>query len=190
MSSRLGSPARLIWSLAASGLGTTLTSNGNSGGWPTPPITPAIQNAMTPVDLRDVEDLWLTALCTSHAGTIPSLVILVNSSTARERLATRLPRCHQQRRRSRRQTTLDRQARCRSEQLRRPPGLVSDRLVGDRCRGDVHTEYVLCVDGEVGGVQRARNGQFCILPGHGFEWIPRASVRDAAVADDLPVAGF
>lgn len=77
MSSRLAPPARLIWSLAASGLGTTITANGNSGAWPTPPLAPTAQNAMTPVDLRDVEDLWLTAMCADKSGTNPTLTVSV-----------------------------------------------------------------------------------------------------------------
>jgi hypothetical protein len=79
LSSRLGAPARLIWSLAGSGLGTTIaTGSGNSGAWPTPPYQPTQQNNMTPVDLRDVEDLWLTVMATGLTGT-PSLAVQFNA---------------------------------------------------------------------------------------------------------------
>lgn len=79
MSSRLGAPARLIWSLAGSGLGTAIAANGNSGAWPTPPYQPTWQNNLSPVDLRDVEDVWMTAYVTGLAGTSPTLTVALNA---------------------------------------------------------------------------------------------------------------
>jgi len=73
MSANLGKPARLIWSLTGSALGTTLAADGDSGGWDQSNL-----NAVTPVDLRDVEDVWLTALCTGHSGTTPTLTVSLN----------------------------------------------------------------------------------------------------------------
>lgn len=62
---------KLIWSLASSGLGTTITGNGNSGTW-----SNANPNRMTPVDLRRVDDLTITAyVAGTVAGTNPSLTI-------------------------------------------------------------------------------------------------------------------
>lgn len=62
---------KLIWSLATSGLGTTLTANGNSGTW-----SNATPNRMTPVDLRRVDDLTMTAyVAGAVSGTNPSLTI-------------------------------------------------------------------------------------------------------------------
>jgi hypothetical protein len=55
---------RLIWSLAGSGLGTTLTTSGNSGGY-----TPGTPNARSAVDLRRVDDLWLSAVAGAGSGT-------------------------------------------------------------------------------------------------------------------------
>jgi hypothetical protein len=78
MSARLGAPARLIWSLTGSSLGTTIAASGNSGAWPSQPYQPSQLNAMTPVDLRDVEDLWITAMCASLAGTTPTLTVSLN----------------------------------------------------------------------------------------------------------------
>jgi len=78
MSARLGHPARLIWSLAGSNLNPTINANGNSGNWPTPPYQPTQLNNMTPIDLRDVEDVWLTAFAAGVAGTTPTLTITLN----------------------------------------------------------------------------------------------------------------
>lgn len=62
---------KLIWSLNASGLGTTLTGNGNSGAW-----SSANPNRMTPIDLRRVDDLTITAyVAGAVTGTTPSLTI-------------------------------------------------------------------------------------------------------------------
>lgn len=57
---------RLIWSLTASGLGTAITTSGNSGGWQTGQVT---QSAVTPVDLRRVDDVWLSAFAAGGDGT-------------------------------------------------------------------------------------------------------------------------
>ena len=61
-------PGRLLWSLSASGLGTTLAAAGNSGGWQAPGPPPWTPDAITPVDLRFTDDLWLTAFCSGTAG--------------------------------------------------------------------------------------------------------------------------
>ncbi len=67
--SRLHDPARIIWSLAASGIGTTLTASGNSGGY-----NAATPNACTVVDLRAVEDVLLTLVVNGVVtGTTPTL---------------------------------------------------------------------------------------------------------------------
>jgi hypothetical protein len=69
----------LVWSLAGSALGTTINASGNSGAWPSRPYQPTQNfNAMTPVDLREVDDLWITAVAGSVAGTSPSLTISLN----------------------------------------------------------------------------------------------------------------
>jgi hypothetical protein len=62
-------PVRLIWSLTASGLGTTLSTAGNSGTWANPGPPPWTPNALTPVDLRWVDDLWLSVSAAGGAGT-------------------------------------------------------------------------------------------------------------------------
>lgn len=59
---------RLIWSLTASGLGTTIGGNGNSGGFT------GGQNARTPVDLRRADDLELMVYVTGKTVT-PALVV-------------------------------------------------------------------------------------------------------------------
>lgn len=64
--------AFLIWSLAASGLGTTLTASGNSGPFASPPV----QNKMSAVDLRWVDDLTIAAYVAGPVtGTTPSLTV-------------------------------------------------------------------------------------------------------------------
>jgi hypothetical protein len=78
MSQRLGGPARLIWSLIQAGQGTTITANGNSGAWPSPPYDPGKYNAMTPFDLRDVEDVWISAFAAGVSGTTPGLTVSLN----------------------------------------------------------------------------------------------------------------
>lgn len=61
-------PVRVVWSLASSGLGTTLTAAGNSGGWAN------IPNVESAVDLRYVDDVAVTAAVTGTVtGTTPAL---------------------------------------------------------------------------------------------------------------------
>jgi hypothetical protein len=67
-------PVRRIWTLSGSGLGTTIAAAGNSGNWPNLPATPAQLNAMTPVDLRWVDDLALFVNVGAIVGT-PSLKV-------------------------------------------------------------------------------------------------------------------
>lgn len=52
--------AKKLWTLASSGLGTTLAANGNSGGWQgdTPPVIDEI-NFETAIQLRDITDVLL-----------------------------------------------------------------------------------------------------------------------------------
>jgi hypothetical protein len=57
---------RLIWSLSNSGKGTTISGAGNSGAWSDTGLTP---NALTPVDLRRVDDLALYVYVTSVGST-------------------------------------------------------------------------------------------------------------------------
>jgi hypothetical protein len=61
VSARYGPSARLIWSLTNSGLGTAIAGSGNSGGWAGagPGNGLPAQDAETPIDLRDVNDLAL-----------------------------------------------------------------------------------------------------------------------------------
>lgn len=62
--------AKLIWRLSSSGFGTTLTANGNSGGF-----TPGV-NLATAVDLRRVTDIALMVyVAGAVTGTTPSLVV-------------------------------------------------------------------------------------------------------------------
>lgn len=57
---------RLIWSLASSGKGTTITTSGNSGA----PLTgQPTQNDVTAVDLRRADDLWLSVSAAGGSGT-------------------------------------------------------------------------------------------------------------------------
>jgi len=57
---------RLIWSLTSAGLatGTTLSANGNSGGY-----TASTPNNRSAVDLRRVDDIWLSVIAAGGAGT-------------------------------------------------------------------------------------------------------------------------
>ena len=72
-------PARLIWSLSNSGIGTTITATGNSGAWQTPGVPPWTPNYLSAVDLRFVEDVWLTvAVGGSVTGTTPTLTVSLN----------------------------------------------------------------------------------------------------------------
>lgn len=61
--------ARLIWSLANSGLGDAISAGGNSGTY-----TATAQNARTPVDLRRADDLELMVYVTGKTST-PSLMV-------------------------------------------------------------------------------------------------------------------
>lgn len=56
--------AKLVWSLAGSGLGTDLVTAGDSG-----PYTAANPNARTAVDLRRVDDMWLSVIAAGGSGT-------------------------------------------------------------------------------------------------------------------------
>jgi hypothetical protein len=80
MSSRYGPSSRRIWSLAGSGLGTTISAGGNSGAWQAPAPPPWSPNAVTPVDLRDVNDIWLTCCVMGAIGGTgsPSLTVSLN----------------------------------------------------------------------------------------------------------------
>lgn len=66
--------ARLIWSLAASGLGTALATSGNSGPYT---ATPAPGVGRTAVDLRRVGDVWLSVVAAGGSGT--ALTVLLNA---------------------------------------------------------------------------------------------------------------
>jgi hypothetical protein len=64
------SPVRLIWSLADSGLGTTLTATGNSGAYT------ATGNIKSAIDIRYVDDLEvLVYVAGTVTGTTPSLTV-------------------------------------------------------------------------------------------------------------------
>ena len=58
--------AYLIWSLTSSGLGTTISGSGNSGGY-----SAATPYARTAIDFRYgwAEDIWLSVSATGGAGT-------------------------------------------------------------------------------------------------------------------------
>ena len=72
-------PAKLIWSLSNSGLGTTLIASGNSGAWQSPGAPPWTPNALSAIDMRYVEDIWLTVATTTIGGTgSPSLTLAFN----------------------------------------------------------------------------------------------------------------
>ena len=61
-------PVRRIWTLSNSGLGTTISASGNSGGYATtgpPPWTP---DNLSAIDLRYVEDLFLSVFVAGTAG--------------------------------------------------------------------------------------------------------------------------
>jgi hypothetical protein len=63
--------SRILWRLSSSGLGTTLTANGNSG-----PYNAAKISAVTAVDLRFTTDLALMVyVAGAVSGTTPSLVV-------------------------------------------------------------------------------------------------------------------
>lgn len=63
---------RLIWSLSSSGLSTTISGSGNSGGW-----SAANPNHESDVDLRWTDDVWLSVSAAGGAGT--SLKVLLNA---------------------------------------------------------------------------------------------------------------
>jgi hypothetical protein len=68
--------SKLLWSLAASGLGTTLSAAGNSGSWDgTLPGWPPSADAETPVDLREITDV---VLMVTVAGVTGSPAFTVN----------------------------------------------------------------------------------------------------------------
>lgn len=67
-------PAKVIWSLAYSGLGTTISGAGNSGGWSAAGTTP---NQLTNLDLRFVDDLALYVYVGAIVST-PSLTVKVD----------------------------------------------------------------------------------------------------------------
>ena len=69
MGSALGDRATLIWSLTQSGLGTTISGNGNSGAYST-----ANMNKVTAVDLRWMDDLEIMVYVTAKV-TSPALVV-------------------------------------------------------------------------------------------------------------------
>lgn len=62
--------ARLLWSLAASGTGTAITTSGNSG-----PYNAASPNARTAVDLRRAEDVWLSVFAGGGSGTAATVQV-------------------------------------------------------------------------------------------------------------------
>jgi hypothetical protein len=64
------SRSRLLWRLSQSGLGTTLTANGNSGAY-----TPGQINAVTAVDLRFTTDLALMVYVSGTVVATSSLVV-------------------------------------------------------------------------------------------------------------------
>jgi hypothetical protein len=64
--------SRLLWSLTTAGPSTTLTAPGNSGTWQ------GVPSSQTPVDLRDVTDVWLSVYGGTAAGGAPSLVAALN----------------------------------------------------------------------------------------------------------------
>jgi hypothetical protein len=68
---RTNETAYLIWSLTASGLGTSLTTSGNSGSY-----SAANPNARTAVDVRWADDLWLSVIAAGGSGT--NLKVQVN----------------------------------------------------------------------------------------------------------------
>lgn len=79
MSSGYDKPGRLRWSLLLSGLGTAINANGNSGPWQgANPNSPTSMNQQSSIDLRDVEDGWLTAYVTGQTGTTPTLTVTLN----------------------------------------------------------------------------------------------------------------
>lgn len=60
----------LIWSLASSGIGTTVTASGNSGGW-----SAANPNAESALDLRFVDDVTVYVNAGTGAGSSPAMSV-------------------------------------------------------------------------------------------------------------------
>jgi|SRR5579872_6026349 len=75
--------AFLIWSLTASGDGTTLTTSGDSGLY-----TASSLNARTAVDLRWADDIWLSVTAAGGAGT--ALTAQLDAYDAQGNLFTQL----------------------------------------------------------------------------------------------------
>ena len=70
---------KLLWSLVASGIGTTIAGNGASNGWQgnEPGDWPPAYSQETAIDLRDVEDIALMINVAAITGS-PSLSVAVN----------------------------------------------------------------------------------------------------------------
>lgn len=66
---------RLIWSLTSAGLatGTTISAAGNSGGY-----TASTPNARSAVDLRRVDDLWLSVYVGGITGSPAAVTVSLN----------------------------------------------------------------------------------------------------------------
>jgi hypothetical protein len=79
MSTRYGPSSRRIWSLQYAQPGaSSIAANGNSGAWPANSPTPSGQrNRMTPVDLRDVNDLAVMVSIAAIVST-PTIKVSVN----------------------------------------------------------------------------------------------------------------
>jgi hypothetical protein len=67
-------PAKLIWSLSNSGIGTTISGSGNSGSWSDTNPTP---NALTALDLRFTDDLALYVYVTG-VGSSPTFKVSID----------------------------------------------------------------------------------------------------------------
>jgi hypothetical protein len=82
MSSRYGPPSRRIWTLRGGSQGrpgsTAIAASGDSGSWPAQPWTdPTQANHVTPVDLRDANDVALMVSIGAIVST-PSLVVMLD----------------------------------------------------------------------------------------------------------------
>lgn len=77
---RYGPSSRIIWSLAGSNLGTAISAAGNSGAYPAGPYDQYKAAALTPVDLREANDVWLTAVVLGAVGgtASPKLTVSLN----------------------------------------------------------------------------------------------------------------
>ena len=78
----MGDRAFLIWSLALSGTGTTLTANGNSGGYST-----AVQNKYSSADLRWVDALTRAVSVAGTAALKMTAIIAQSTPTTAQFLA-------------------------------------------------------------------------------------------------------